>query len=197
MARPTAGAAAAKREQILEEAILRYEDTSLRAIAADVGIDVAHVHCSFGSKELLFAEAVCATRRPERFLGGPPGLLAAKLSAEILVRQAMHDNDEVRPLDILMRSLSSREASWILHDSALTDFIEPISKMTYPSSARRAAMIAAVLLGIGVLREVLTVEPLLDTEDGEVQQLTIQLLKVLIGARPYDVAARAAEGDDR
>lgn len=202
MARSTARAAAATREQILEAAILRfarqsYEDTSLRAIAADVGVDVAHVHRSFGSKELLFAEAVRATRRPERFLGGSPGLLAAKLSAEILVRQAMHDNDEVGPLDILMRSLSSREASRILHDSTLTDFIEPISKMTYPSSARRAAMIAAVLLGIGVLREVLTVEPLLDTEDGEVQQLTVQLLKVLIGARPYDVAARAAEGDDR
>ncbi len=202
MARSTARAAAAKREQILEAAILRfgrqsYEDTSLRAIAADVGIDVAHVHRSFGSKELLFAEAVRATTRPERFLGGPPGLLAAKLSAEILVRQAMHDNDEVGPLDILMRSLSSREASRILHDSTLTDFIEPISKMTYPSSARRASMIAAVLLGIGVLREVLGIEPLLDTEDGEIQQLTIQLLKVLIGDRPYDVAARAAEGDDR
>ena len=127
-----------------------------------------------------------------------PGLLAAKLSAEILsfVRR-LHDNDEVGPLDIVMRSLSSREASRILHDSTLTDFIEPISKMTYPSSARRASMIAAVLLGIGVLREVLGIEPLLDTEDGEIQQLTIQLLKVLIGDRPYDVAARAAEGDDR
>lgn len=202
MARSTARAAAATREQILEAAILRfarqsYEDTSLRAIAADVGVDVAHVHRSFGSKELLFAEAVRATRRPERFLGTSPGLLATKLSTELLSHKALRHDDEVGAFDIVMRSLSSREASRILHDSALTDFIEPISKMTYPSSARRAAMIAAVLLGIGVLREVRTVEPLLDTEDGEVQQLTVQLLKVLIGARPYDVAARAAEGDDR
>ncbi|GLK73452.1 TetR family transcriptional regulator [Ancylobacter dichloromethanicus] len=202
MARSTARAAAAKREQILEAAILRfarqsYEDTSLRAIAADVGVDVAHVHRSFGSKELLFAEAIRATTRPERFLGISPGLLAATLSTELLSHKAPRDDDEVGAFDIVMRSLSSREASRILHDSALADFIEPISKMTYPSSARRAALIAAVLLGIGAVREVLTIEPLLDTEDGEVQQLTVQLLNVLIGDRPYDVAARAAEGDDR
>ena len=44
MARSTAREAAAKREQILEAAIRRfahysYEDASLRAIAADVGVD--------------------------------------------------------------------------------------------------------------------------------------------------------------
>lgn len=202
MARSTVRAAAAKREQILEAAILRfarqsYEETSLRAIAADVGVDVAHVHRSFGSKELLFAEAVRATTRVERFLGGPPSLLAAKLSAELLSHQAPRDNDTVGPLDIITRSLSSGDASRVLHDSALADFIEPISKMTYPPSARRAALIAAVLLGIGVLREVVAIEPLLDTEDGEIQQFTVQLLKILIGDRPYDVAPRTAEGDDR
>ncbi|MFD2029247.1 helix-turn-helix domain-containing protein [Ancylobacter dichloromethanicus] len=100
MARSTARAAAAKREQILEAAILRfarqsYEDTSLRAIAADVGVDVAHVHRSFGSKELLFAEAIRATTRPERFLGISPGLLAATLSTELLSHKAPRDDDEV------------------------------------------------------------------------------------------------------
>ncbi len=45
--------------------------------------------------------------------------------------------------------------------------------MTYPPSARRAALIAALLLGVRVLREVLAIEPLLDTEDGEIQQLTV------------------------
>lgn len=202
MARSTARAAAAKRQQILEAAILRfarqsYEDTSLRAIAADVGVDVAHVHRSFGSKELLFAEALRATTRVERFLGGPPNLLAAKLSAELLSHQVPSDNDTVGPFDIITRSLSSSDASRVLHDNCLADFIEPISKMTYPPSARRGALIAAVLLGIGVLREVIAIEPLLDTEDGEIQRLTIQLLKVLIGDRPYDVAARVAEGNDR
>lgn len=155
MARSTARAAAAKREQILEAAILRfarqsYEETSLRAIAADVSVDVAHVHRFFGSKELLFAEAVRATTRPERFLGTSPGLLATKLSTEPPSHKAPRHNDEVGPFDIVMRLLSSREASRILHDSALTDFIEPIS-----------------------------------------------LLKALIDARPYEVAARTAEGVGR
>lgn len=202
MPRSTARAAAAKREQILEAAILRfarqsYEDTSLRAIAADVGVDVAHVHRSFGSKELLLAEAVRATMRPERVVGGPSHLLASTLTTEILSHKAPGGSDEIGVFDILMHSLSSRDASRVLHDNALVDFIEPISKMTYPPSERRAALIAAVLLGIGVLREVLAVEPLLDAKDGEIQKLTIQLLNVLIGEHPREVGTHAAEEDER
>lgn len=184
MARSTALVAAAKREQILQAAIRRfarqsYEDTSLRQIAADVGVDVAHVHRSFGSKELLLMEALRATDRPERFLPGSRSRLVAQLSSALFPHRPAAANDEVRSLDIFMRSLTSREASRVLRDAILADFIAPLSMMTSPPSSQRGALIAAFVLGIGVLREVLHIDPLQDDEDGELEKLAARALDTL------------------
>lgn len=202
MPRSTAQEAALKRQQILEAAIQRfardsYEGTSLRAIAADVGVDVAHVHRSFGSKELLLAEALRTTGQPERYLAGPRSLLASRLSTEILAGQSKHDDGEPGTFDIIVRSLSSHDASKVLHDTVLADFIGPISGMISPPSARRAGLIAAFLLGIGVFRDVLAVEPLLDDGDGELRQLIVQVLQILIGSGRQDASLREPGDDNR
>ncbi|ADZ69054.1 TetR/AcrR family transcriptional regulator [Polymorphum gilvum] len=195
MARSTAQAAALKREQILDAAIRRfarlsYEDASLRAIAADVGVDVAHVHRSFGSKEMLLAEAVRATARAERFHANSPDDLVDRLCAVLFADQAMGDKDEVRPIDIIVHSLSSSDASSVLRETILTDFIESVSKTTSPPSTQRAALIAAFILGVGVLRDVLQIKPLVDGKSGAVEDLTTQALKVLAGG---DLPARGDE----
>lgn len=186
MARSTALAAAAKREQILQAAILRfarhsYEDTTLRAIAADVGVDVAHVHRSFGSKESLLMAAVLATAQPERLRSESRQGFVARLVDEVFGRGAARAHEEVGPLDIFMRSLTSREASHVMHDGLLTELILPFAEMMDPPSTRRAALMVAVLVGIGVLKEVLAIEPLLEKGDGELRQLTIEVLEHLIG----------------
>ncbi|WP_454917371.1 TetR/AcrR family transcriptional regulator [Xanthobacter sediminis] len=187
MARSTARVAAAKREQILEAAIARfarhsYEDTSLRAIAADVGVDAARVHRSFGSKEQLLAEAVRATAPPiERLLSGPRALLPFNFADEVLAHGAPRAVDDVDVLDIVVRSLTSREASGVLKDAIMADFIEPLARTMGPHAERRAALVLAMLLGVGVLRGVLHIEPLLDTRDGETRQLLVQAFRTLIG----------------
>jgi AcrR family transcriptional regulator len=194
MVRSTAQGAALKREQILNVAISRfarqsYEDTSLRAIAADVGVDVAHVHRSFGSKEMLLTEAVRATARAERFAANSPEELVGRLSAVLFAHQTS-DNDEVRPIDIIVHSLTSSDASGVLRETILSDFIGPVSKTTNPPSTQRAALIAALLLGIGVLRDVLQINPLIDGKDGEVEDLTRQALRTLAGCDPRSKTRR-------
>ena len=185
MARSTALIAAAKREQILEAAILRfarqsYEDTTLRSIAADVGMDVAHVHRSFGSKESLLMEAVLATAQPERFRAESREGFVRRLVDEVFDREAVQVHEDVGPLDIFMRSLTSREASRVIHDGLLTELIVPFAEMMEPPSTRRAALMIAVLVGIGVLKEVLAIEPLRDKGDGELRRLTVAILQYLI-----------------
>lgn len=54
---------AATRRRIIDAAAARFarqsfEETGLREIAADAGVDVAYVHRSFGSKERLFEETL-------------------------------------------------------------------------------------------------------------------------------------------
>lgn len=165
MARSTAREAAAKREQILEAAIRRfahysYEDASLRAIAADVGVDVAHVHRSFGSKEQLLVEAIRAMTPPiERLLSGPMRALPAKLADELFSHRPTA-RDDVGVFDIFVRSLTSQEASAVLRKSIDEDFIGPLSQRTSPQSRQRAALILAMLLGVGVLREVIGIDAL-------------------------------------
>lgn len=189
MARSTVLAAAAKKEQILQAAILRfarqsYEDATLRAIAADVGVDVAHVHRSFGSKESLLMAAVLATAQPERFRGESRQGFVTKLVDEVFERDAARPHEEVGPLDIFLRSLTSREASRVMHDGLLTELIVPFAEMMDPPSTQRAALMVAVLVGIGVLKEVLAIEPLREKGDGELRKLTIEMLEQLIGDEP-------------
>ena len=101
------------RERILKAAILRfsthsYEETGLRDIAADVGVDMAYVHRSFGSKEKLFREAVKAIVRPEVWLVGEASELHVTLAKEVLAEKGAN---EIRSFDVLARSFSSPEAS--------------------------------------------------------------------------------------
>lgn len=203
MARSTARAAAAKREQILNAATLRfaqqsYEDASFRAIAADVGIDVAHVHRSFGSKEQLLIAIIRAASPPtERLLSGPAHLLPVKLADALLAYDAPRTSDDVGALDIFVRSLTSREASGVLRDSISADFIAPLSLKIGPGAERRAALVLAVLLGVRVLREVLHIAPLLETRDGEIKDLLAHMLLILMGASCFSAADAQDDQFDR
>ena len=90
------------RDRILKAAILRfsahsYDDTGLRDIAADVGVDMAYVHRSFGSKEKLFYEAVKASGRPEQLFAEDDGCLPSTLANQILSRKGAN---EIGALDI-------------------------------------------------------------------------------------------------
>jgi AcrR family transcriptional regulator len=79
------------RERLTEAARVRslrdgYQVTTLRAVAADVGVDPAAVSYHFGSKHGLFGEAMALRRNPSRALaealeGDPAGLVDRALRA--------------------------------------------------------------------------------------------------------------------
>ncbi|MCF7547864.1 TetR family transcriptional regulator [Pseudonocardia sp. WMMC193] len=89
--RPRGGASA--RSRILEVARTRflrdgYQATTLRAVAADVGVDAAAVSYHFGSKHGLFGAAMALRRNPsgelaEALAGDPAGLVDRVLSAVV------------------------------------------------------------------------------------------------------------------
>jgi AcrR family transcriptional regulator len=180
------------RDRILDAAIRRfsrqsYEATGLRDIAADVGIDVAYVHRSFGSKERLFAAAVEASIEPERFLAGNRCDLAATLARQVLARDIVQGSDEIGPLDIVIHSLSSPEASRVLREVIVNDFINPLAGKLDSQTASPAAMIAALLVGVGILRSVLGVAPLLEVERGALERMMTDAIESMMKAE----AARA------
>lgn len=176
----------ATRERILAAAIARfsqssYEQTGLRDIAADVDVDVAYVHRCFGSKERLFTEAVAATLQSRRYLAAIGDGVAAALSKRALSRGAAGARDVPAP-DILMRSLLSPAARPVLRKYMAEEFIAPLSARLGQQAEVQAAMVAAVLVGFGILRNVLELDVLLEPEGGRLDSLLTHTIQSVITA---------------
>jgi AcrR family transcriptional regulator len=161
------------RQRILEAAVARfarfsYEEVKLREIARDVGVDVAYVHRSFGSKEQLFAEvfkAAGVTTPPiERALAAQP-----QDQARVLAENVFHDNSFSLMVRIFACSLSSPQAREVLRTVGLMEYLEPLAAKLPKPALQRAALIAACTIGIRVMRDVLGLEPLvrLSREEGQ------------------------------
>ena len=170
------------RQRILKAAMLRfssqsYESTGLRDIASDVGVDMAYVHRSFGSKEKLFRAAVEATLMPDSWLVAEPADLHRSLVADLLADKGA---DEIRPFDIVVRSFSSPDASRVLREIMEENFVSPFVSKCPQVSKERASMIVAVLAGVGIFRDVVNAPALQggerDTELGDVLANVIALL---------------------
>ncbi|MGV6876330.1 TetR/AcrR family transcriptional regulator [Pseudochelatococcus sp. B33] len=195
------GAGDSTRERILKAAMLRfsahsYEETGLRDVAADVGVDPAYVHRCFGSKEKLFLEAVRATTQPERLFSKDADELAPTLAAELLAERG---ENEIRSLDIVIRSFSSPAASRVLRDSLMEDFVCPLMRKRGQVSEKRAALVAAFLIGAGILRNVIRADPLLELDGRELEEIIVQTIEELMSgdAAPDGDAQRAPVPDHR
>jgi AcrR family transcriptional regulator len=155
---PQRGSGSATRQRILRKAVARfarssYEEVKLRDIARDVGVDVAYVHRSFGSKEQLFAEVFKAAASSTR------QILAEKEDVVRLVTDHVFDA-EAAGLRIFAFSLSSPRARKVIRTLGTIDFIAPLASKLPAPALERAALIAACLTGIRILRDVLRLEPL-------------------------------------
>jgi AcrR family transcriptional regulator len=174
----------ATRDRILNAAVERftrtsYEQTGLRDIAADVGVDVAYVHRCFGSKKRLFVEAVRAAIQPADLLTGPAGDLAGKLANHLLSKRVRR-----RPgLDIIIRSLSSPEASPVVREFLQNNFISPLAEKLDEAPTGRIALITAFSAGVAIFRNVLRIAPLLEAAGGELESLIANTIgSILAGA---------------
>lgn len=181
--RPDVQRTASTRDRILEAAVRRfsrqsYEETGLRDIAGDVGIDVAYVHRCFGSKEKLFAEALRAAIGSEQNFSGDPRKLAGSLAKRVFGQDGgKRPRGHAGSLDIVARSLTSPKAASVLRTFIVNDFIGPLSAQLGQASLARASVIAALLAGLGILRNVLDVAPLGEAGGGELESLVAGVIR--------------------
>jgi AcrR family transcriptional regulator len=177
--------AAATKGALLEAARARfarvgYESTTLRDVAADVGVNLALIKRYFGSKEGLFKAALAAS---PRFLAEIPAdraafaaALAAQMSADVWPEFGEH------PVLMLLRA-SGDEQTTALRRQALRGAAERVLESLGPAprdGLLRAELLIALGVGVAVLRSAVGVEPLAGTsaEDlaGPLRDLTDGLL---------------------
>lgn len=159
------------REAILDAARASFADrgfdgASVRTIAAGAGVDPALVHHYFGTKEQLFLATVGAPVNPadviESILDGDPDLLGERLVRVFLT--AWGDPRTGPKLVAIVRSALAHDWSARVLREFLTSQIlrRVIAKIDVPAgqAPMRASLVASQMLGLGMARYVLKIEPL-------------------------------------
>ena len=171
------------REAILDAARARfaahgYDGATIRGIAADAGVDPALVHHFFGTKERLFAAAVRLPVVPGELIGSalaagagdPGGSLGEHL---VMTALSAWDVAEIRDTFLgLLRSAATSEQALIMLREFVTEAIvgrlSAAAKTADPGEARyRASLVASQVVGLGIVRQVLGLEPLAEAGRAE------------------------------
>lgn len=152
----------AAREQFLQHG---YRGTSLRVIAAQAGVDVMLIRRYFGSKQQLFTEATDVSDNVPAARSAADNEVGHVLIERVL--QARRDVDA--PLFALLRSSGDPEVVARLNQQIETGLTRNLSaRITADLPRLRADMVAALLLGIGVLRVLLDKEPIATANDRDI-----------------------------
>ena len=176
------------REAILAAARARFGDlgydrATIRAIAADAGVDAALVHHFYGTKDQLFAAAMRLPVNPRQVLAAAlaPGARGEDQTlGEHLLRTVLGvwEVAEIRATFLgLLRSAPTSEQAVVMLREFLAEAIlgplamaageaasgaagETASGTAGQDAGYRAALVASQVLGLGLTRYVLEVEPL-------------------------------------
>jgi AcrR family transcriptional regulator len=145
-----------------------YQAASLRAIAADAGVDPGMVRHFFGSKAGLFQAAM---ELPVDFERAVPAMLAGGLDGigERLVRfflSIFEDAVDRSPFITLIRSAVSHDESARMLREFLTEALvgRVAAALDRPDARLRATFVGSQMAGLALLRYVIQVEPLASAE---------------------------------
>jgi AcrR family transcriptional regulator len=149
--------AGATRRSILEAACERflrdgYDQASVRAIAADAGIDAALIFRYFGSKEGLFAEVLETTAEdPTEVLSGDRATFGERVARAVL-DPAEHSPSRIAFLHLAASSSVSDVASGLVRRHIEKQFIVPFTRwLAQDDAAEKAWLAASVLIGVSVM----------------------------------------------
>ena len=157
MASPRARNATQTRADILAAARLRfgydgYERTTLRAVAADVGVDPALVIRYFGSKQDLFAAAAEFTLDlPDLTAVHPDDIADALLPSFFAVWE-----EDATFVALLRAAMTSPTAAATMRRIFATQVAPKLAAVTPDHPAQRAGLMGAFVVGLATARYVLT-----------------------------------------
>jgi AcrR family transcriptional regulator len=178
----------ATRAEILRAARSRfaadgYQRATIRAIAADAGIDPSMVMRYYGSKDGLFAAAVDVDLRLPDLPAVPRRRLGATLVAHFLRRWEDPADDAML---MLLRSAVADEAAAARLRAVFRDQLTPVLAGIVgdrAEAAQRAGLVATQMLGLALCRNVLRLPPVVAMDpDTVVARIAPTVQRYLTGA---------------
>ena len=158
-----------------------YEPTTLRAIAADVGVDAALVSRYFGSKQDLFATVT-------EFRIELPDLSDADLddiAGMLLPRYFAVWEDNQAFLALLRAAATSRIAADTLNETLATHVAPSLRTATPDNHRQRIALTDAFVIGLAMTRSVLANPPIANLSREELSAWAAPVFRqLLVGPAP-------------
>jgi AcrR family transcriptional regulator len=186
MTTPRPRNAAQTRADILSAARRRfatdgYEPTTLRAVAADVGVDAALVTRYFGSKQDLFATAT-------EFRIDLPDLANAEpddIAGMLLPRYFAVWEDDHTFLALLRAAGTSRVAADTINQTLAAHVAPTLREATPDHHRQRIAMTDAFVIGLAMTRSVLANPPMVGLSREELSGWAAPVFRqLLVGPAP-------------
>jgi len=136
-----------------------YEQTTIRAVAAQADIDPSMVMRYFGSKAGLFTAASTMDLQPPDLVSVPARRRGEHLVRHFVDRWESAATDET--LVFMMRTAVTNEAVAAQMQATFNELIiAPIAALGDEAAGERAALIGSQMLGLVLCRYVLRLEPL-------------------------------------
>jgi AcrR family transcriptional regulator len=159
-----------------------YEQATIRAVAAQAGVDASMVMRYFGSKAGLFTAAATMDLHVPDLRSVP-----AARRGELLVRHVVgrwEDTTSDDELIVLLRTAVTSEAVAAQVQEVVGQLITaPIAALGGDGAAERAGFIAAQLLGVALCRYILRLEPLASMPADEVVAELAPAIQRYLGRR--------------
>lgn len=147
----------------------------MRAIATDAGVDPALIFQFFGSKEGLFTAAVQWPFTPdaaiESIIDGPRSQMGHRLARFFTT---VWDDPERRApvLGMLRAATTSELAAALLRESLAAHVLGPVAaRLDQPDAALRMSLCGAHLVGVGIARYIVRLEPIASMDTDELVEL--------------------------
>jgi AcrR family transcriptional regulator len=159
---------------------LGFERVTIRAVAGRAGIDPALVMQHFGSKEGLFAASTRWSSEHQTILSATSDNLASAAVDDLLSHFESADDREAA-VALLRNCLTHPAALEIMRDKVMNERKCAVAaQIDGPDAELRAGLFAAVMVGLGMSRYLIKLEPVASASPEDLRRLLEPVLRALI-----------------
>jgi AcrR family transcriptional regulator len=156
-----------------------FERTTIRAVAARAAVDPALVMQHFGNKEGLFAAATRWPGEHQRILDATSDTLAAAAVDDLLAHFEQAEDREAA-VALMRNCLTHPTALQVMRDQVLYERQAAVGAALSGEDAElRAGLFAACLMGLGMARYLIKLEPVASASPEDLHRLMGPVLRAL------------------
>ena len=157
-----------------------FERTTIRGVAAAAGVDPALVMQYYGSKEQLFAAATHWSNEHASILAATSDNLARAAIDDLLAHFGSAEHGEAA-IALMRNCLTHPTALAAMRDQVMCDRKAAVAGLLEGDDVElRAGLFAAVMVGLGMARYLIQLEPVASAAPADLHRLLEPVLRALI-----------------